>query len=129
MFCSYVKAYSRRATCEYFTKAYHKALASYQKILEIEPENKDAAAGLRRVANVIEGNMNSGKVDPQQRARAMADPEIKAIMSDPYMQNLLCEMQMDPAAFQGYMHQPDVAAKINKLIQAGILQVGSGPRK
>ena len=73
--------------------------------------------------------MNSGKVDPQQRARAMADPEIKAIMSDPYMQSVLREMQTDPAAFQGYMQQPDVAAKINKLIQAGILQVGSGPRK
>lgn len=129
MFCSYVKAYSRRATCEYFTKEYHKALASYQKILEIEPENKDAAAGLRRVANIIEGNMNSGKVDPQQRARAMADPEIKAIMSDPYMQSVLGEMQTNPAAFQGYMQQPDVAAKINKLIHAGILQVGSGPRK
>ena len=106
MFCSYVKAYSRRATCEYFTKAYHKALASYQKILEIEPENKDAAAGLRRVANVIEGNMNSGKVDPQQRARAMADPEIKAIMSDPNMQSVLRALETaTPSAFQGYMQQ------------------------
>ena len=118
-----------RATCEYFTKSYHKALASYQKILEIEPDNKDAQAGLNRVVRIIEGNMQSGNVDPEQRARAMADPEIKAILEDPYMQSVLREMQTDPAAFQGYMKQPDVAAKINKLIQSGILQVGSGPRK
>ena len=97
--------------------------------MEIEPDNKDAQAGLNRVVRIIEGNMQSGNVDPEQRARAMADPEIKAILEDPYMQSVLREMQTDPAAFQGYMKQPDVAAKINKLIQSGILQVGSGPRK
>ena len=45
------------------------------------------------------------------------------------IQSALREMQTDPSAFQGYMQQPDVAAKINKLIQSGILQVGQGPRK
>ncbi len=126
---TYVKAYSRRATCEYFTKEYHKALASYQKILDIDPDHAEAQKGLQRVARVIESNMQSGKVDPEQRARAMADPKIKAILEDQYMQTVLREMQTDPAAFQGYMKQPDVAEKIQTLIQAGILQVGSGPRK
>lgn len=86
-------------------------------------------AGLNRVARIIESNNASGNVDPQQRARAMADPEIKAILEDPYIQSALREMQTDPAAFQGYMKQPDVAEKISKLIHSGILQVGSGPRK
>lgn len=126
---AYIKAYSRRATCEYFSKEYHKALATYQKILDIDETNEEAKKGLQRVARVIEGNMQSGKVDPEQRARAMADPKIKAILEDPYMQTVLREMQTDPAAFQGYMKQPDVAAKIQTLIHSGILQVGSGPRK
>ena len=118
---TYVKAYSRRATCEYFSKEYHKALATYQKILDIDESNEEAQKGLQRVARVIEGNMASGKVDPEQRARAMADPQIKAILEDPYMQTVLREMQTDPAAFQGYMKQPDVATKIQTLIQSGIL--------
>ena len=74
---------------------------------------------------MIESNMQSGTVDPEQRARAMADPKIKAILEDQYMQTVLREMQTDPNAFQGYMKQPDVAEKIQTLIQAGILQVGS----
>jgi len=124
-----IKALSRRATCEYFTKEYHKALETYQAILAIDESNKDAEAGIKRVVRIIEGNMASGEVDPEQRARAMGDPEIKKILEDPYMQSVLREMQTDPAAFQGYMQQPDVAAKIQKLIQSGILQVGQGPRK
>ena len=40
-------------------------------------------SGMNRVARIIEGNNASGNVDPQQRARAMADPEIKAILEDP----------------------------------------------
>ena len=126
---TYIKAYSRRATCEYFTKEYHKALTTYQKILDIDENNEDAKKGLHRVARIIESNMQSGQVDPEQRARAMADPEIKAILEDPYMQTVLREMQTDPQAFQGYMSQPDVASKIQKLIHSGILQVGSGPHK
>lgn len=90
----YIKAYSRRATCEYFTKEYHKALATYQQILDIDENNEEAKKGLQRVARIIEGNMQSGQVDPEQRARAMADPKIKAILEDPYMQTVLREMQV-----------------------------------
>ena len=70
---TYIKAYSRRATCEYFTKEYHKALATYQKILDIDENNEEAKKGLHRVARIIEGNMQSGKVDPEQRASRPQD--------------------------------------------------------
>ena len=60
-------------------------METYQAILAIDESNKDAEAGIKRVVKIIEGNMSSGEVDPEQRARAMADPEIKAILADPYV--------------------------------------------
>ena len=53
----------------------------------------------------------------------MANPKIQGILRDPVVSNILNEMQTNPSATQPYMHDPDVSAKIEKLIAAGVLQV------
>ena len=55
--------------------------------------------------------------------RAMAKIKIQGILRDPVVSNILNEMQTNPSATQPYMHDPDVSAKIEKLIAAGVLQV------
>jgi stress-induced-phosphoprotein 1 len=56
-------------------------------------------------------------------ARAMKDPEIQQIVNDPVMQQILQQMQTDPAAARDHMKNPMVADKIRKLINVGILKV------
>ena len=53
----------------------------------------------------------------------LADPKIKDILRDPVVSKILDKMQTDPSAAQPYRHDPDVSAKIEKLIAAGVLQV------
>ena len=63
-------------------------------------------------------------MDPERQKQAMQDPEIQMIMRDPTISTVLEKMQNDPAAAQSAMQNPDIANKINKLIQAGIIRVG-----
>ena len=51
----------------------------------------------------------------------MADPEILAIMSDPVMQQVLLDYSKNPAAAAAvHTKNPEVAAKLHKLVDAGM---------
>ena len=65
----------------------------------------------------------AGEVDQERQARAMADPEIQAILGDAQMRSILSEMQSDPKKAQAAMNDPSISAKLQKLIAAGVLQV------
>lgn len=56
--------------------------------------------------------------------KAQTDPEIQRIMADPVMQQILQQMQSNPAAIQEHMRNPVVAANIRKLISCGIIRMG-----
>lgn len=71
-----------------------KAIAAFQKALDLDPSNSEALNGYRSCAA-------GGADDPQQvRARAMADPEVQSILRDPAMRLILEQMQNDPRALQ-----------------------------
>lgn len=59
----------------------------------------------------------------QRREKAMADPEIQGILTDPVMQQVLHELQSDPRAAQKHLRHPDIHKKISKLVTAGIIQL------
>lgn len=55
----------------------------------------------------------ASKQDQEQRAqKAMADPEIQAILSTPEVRNALNDLQQNPAAIQNIMKNPSLAQKI-----------------
>lgn len=121
----FVKAVSRLAQIFFFRKEYHKALAEYDKVLKLDPDNAEAKAGQQRtVMKVQEGSAGGGADDDMRAKRAMADPEIQAILGDTYMQQVLREISEDPSALKHYMQSKDVMAKIEKLIAAGIIKTG-----
>merc|ERR1719440_1350062 len=120
---TFVKGWSRKAGIHYFLKEYHKAMDAYNEILKLEPENEEAKSGLDNVIQMVNSQSGSGEVDQERQARAMADPEIQAILGDAQMRSILSEMQSDPKKAQAAMSDPSISAKLQKLIAAGVLQV------
>jgi len=120
---TFVKGWSRKAGVHYYLKEYHKAMDAYNMIIKLEPDNAEAKAGLDNVVATINMQSSSGEVDQERQARAMADPEIQAILGDAQMRSILNEMQTDPKKAQAAMNDPSIAAKLQKLIAAGVLQV------
>ena len=119
----FIKGWSRKGGIHLFLKEFHKAMDSYNMVLEIDPSNADAKQNLEHVMMKIQEANQSGEADPERQKRAMADPEIQAILGDPQMRSILQEMQTDPKKANAAMQDPDISAKLQKLIAAGVLQV------
>ena len=119
------KGYTRKGHVEFFTKQYDKALETYQLGLSKDPANEELKDGLRRTMIEIQKGQ-TGQVDEaemkQRQERAMQDPEIQNILSDPVMRQVLNDMSTDPKAAAEHQKNPMIMAKIQKLINAGIVQ-------
>ena len=77
--------------------------------------------GVRR-GQFAHGDVSEEDLKARQ-AKAMADPEIQGILSDPIMRQVLNDFQQDPKAAQQHMRQPQIMAKLQKLMAAGIVQM------
>lgn len=119
----YVKAWAKKGDIEFFMKEYHKAMESYKRGLELEPNNSLCMQGLQKTAARIR-EASSQEVDMERAAHGMADPEIQAILSDPIIRQVLTDLQENPMAGRKALSDPGVAAKIEKLIAAGVLRTG-----
>ncbi|XP_065207806.1 stress-induced-phosphoprotein 1 [Planococcus citri] len=94
-----------------------KAASAYQKALELDSSNAEALEGYRSCS--ISANSNPEEV----RKRAMADPEVQSILRDPAMRLILEQMQNDPKALYDHLQNPDIASKIQKLMDAGLIAI------
>jgi stress-induced-phosphoprotein 1 len=101
-----------------------RALDSYQAALKLEPDNAEAKEGLTRTVERINSSAGNTKMDEERARRAMEDPEVQAILRDPMVSQAIQDMQSDPRAMGNVMRDPAMAAKIKKLIAAGILGMG-----
>ena len=117
---AYVKGWSRKGAIHTYLKEFHKAMDAYNMVLKLEPENADAKQQLENVVYQVNASNQTGEADPERQKRAMADPEIQAILGDAQMRSILQEMQTDPAKAQKAMRDPTIAGKLEKLIAAGV---------
>lgn len=120
---TYVKAWAKKGDIEFFMKEYHKALESYKTGLVLEPDNSLCKQGLAKTTAKIQEANYGGEMDKDRAAHAMADPEIQMILTDPTIRQVLTDFQENPKFAQQAMTDPDIRAKIEKLIAAGVLQV------
>lgn len=119
---SFVKGFVRKGNAHFGLKEYHKALEAFDSGMKLDPAQPELREGAVRVSSALAREQSSGQVDPERAARAMADPEIQAILSDPSFQQILKSMQENPGLAAEFMSKPEIAAKVRKLIAAGILQ-------
>jgi stress-induced-phosphoprotein 1 len=120
----YVKAWARKGDIEMYMKEYHKAQESYKKGLMLDSDNVACKGGLQKCLMAISyGRQNmTAEEKREQAAHAMADPEIQGILQDPVMQQVLKDLQENPAAGQQALKDPIMRAKLEKLIAAGIIE-------
>ncbi len=108
-------------------KDYDKALAAYQLGLEHDPASEELKDGVRRCVEQI-NKVSRGEVTEdelrERQERGMADPEIQMILTDPIMRQVLNDFQNDPKAAQHHTKNAAVMAKLQKLINAGIVRMG-----
>lgn len=123
---AFTKGYSRKGAIQEFMKEYDKALETYQEGLKKDENNQELLDGIRRCVQQI-NKTNRGDVSPEElkerQAKAMQDPEIQNILTDPVMRQILSDFQENPGAAQNHLKNPDVMHKIQKLVSAGIVQV------
>lgn len=85
---TFIKAYHKKGDCHFFLKEYHKALEAFETGLKKDPNDQFCKQGIDKTqAAIYSSNSNE---DQQERARkAMADPEIQAILQTPEVRNAL----------------------------------------
>lgn len=134
------KGYSRKANIHFFMKEYEKAAEAYKKGLEVDPTSEEMKDGLRRCleqisryvffafphfrwfCRIARGEASESEMQ-ERRTRAMGDPEIQQILTDPIMAQVLKDFESDPRGAQHHLRNPDIMMKLNKLITAGIIKV------
>ncbi|KAK2080719.1 hypothetical protein QBZ16_000573 [Prototheca wickerhamii] len=120
------KGYSRKGHLQFFMKEYSKARETYEAGLARDPDNAELREGLVRTVQAL-NRLTRGEGSEEERRqtqeRALADPEIQAILTDPVMRQVLRDMEEDPAAAQKHLANAQIAAKFEKLVTAGIVQI------
>ncbi|KAK9148001.1 hypothetical protein Scep_006758 [Stephania cephalantha] len=123
---TFSKGYTRKGAVQFFMKEYDKAMETYQEGLKLDPNNQELLDGVRRCVEQI-NKANRGDISPEElkerQAKAMQDPEIVNILSDPIMRQVLTDFQENPRAAQDHLKNPQVMNKIQKLVSAGIVQI------
>eukprot|EP01102_Stenamoeba_stenopodia_P006458 TRINITY_DN176_c0_g1_i5.p1 TRINITY_DN176_c0_g1~~TRINITY_DN176_c0_g1_i5.p1 ORF type:complete len:330 (+),score=67.13 TRINITY_DN176_c0_g1_i5:950-1939(+) len=121
---TFVKAYIRKGLVYFMMKDYRKAMEIYDEGLKLDGENSELIEGAKKAIDAINAMQRSGEADPEVLKRAMADPEIQGILRDPTIQKVLSDLQSNPAGAASVLKNPEIAAKLEKLAQAGILRMG-----
>ncbi|GMH26629.1 hypothetical protein Nepgr_028472 [Nepenthes gracilis] len=122
---TFAKGYTRKGAIQFFMKEYDKALETYQQGLKHDVNNQELLDGVKRCVEQINkasrGGLSADELKERQ-AKAMQDPEIQNILTDPVMRQVLMDFQENPKAAQEHMKNPMVMNKIQKLVAAGIVQ-------
>jgi len=114
---NFVRGHIRKGMALMALKEHSKASAAFQKALDLEPNNQEALDGYRKCITASSSN-------PEEvRKQAMSDPEVQKILGDPAMRLILEQMQNDPRALQEHLKNPDIAAKIQKLLESGLIAI------
>lgn len=121
---NFVKAYIRKANVLHSMREYTRALEALQAAETVDTANAHASEIHAQELKTQQAlfSQRAGETEEQTLERAMRDPEVAKIMTDPVMQQILQQAQGNPAALQEHMKSPIIREKIMKLINAGVIK-------
>jgi stress-induced-phosphoprotein 1 len=114
---TFVKGHVRKGMALIALRDFPRATTAFQKALELDQNCQEAIDGYRKCT------MASMSNPEETRKRAMADPEVQQILGDPAMRLILEQMQSEPRAVQEHLKNPEIARKIEKLMEAGLIGI------
>ncbi|RXW15996.1 hypothetical protein EST38_g9864 [Candolleomyces aberdarensis] len=120
----FVKAYIRKSNVLFGMRENTKALEATQQATDHDSDGQHAKEIQQQEFKIQQALYDQRGSESQEEtlARAMRDPEVANIMTDPVMQQILQQAQSDPNALQDHLKNPTVRTKIQKLINAGIIR-------
>lgn len=124
---TFTRAAIRKAALLFAKRDYSGCLEACTLASDLDKERKHTAEiqqqQFKAFAEIQKSQQDSADDDPSKVAEKVSkDPELQQILGDPVMRTILQQMQSDPAAVQDHMKNPVIAAKIRKLIAAGVLR-------
>jgi len=121
---NFVKAYIRKASIQHAMRKYTQALESLAMASSVDTQHAHTAEinGQEMKTQQAIYAERSTETEEQTLERAMKDPEVAQIMTDPVMQQILQQAQGNPGALQDHMKNPGVREKIMKLVNAGVIK-------
>jgi len=120
---TFAKGWLRKGNAHHCLKQYHKAIESFDNGLKHDPNNQEIQQSIVATTNAIQKQNQEG-ISEEQRNNAMKDPEIQNILKDPSVQKVLQAFQSNPQEGNRLLNlNKQIKGKIEKLIQAGILQM------
>lgn len=124
---TFPKGYIRKAVAQFSLKEPQKALDTIMQAREVDKDNKNKTEidGLYNKCMTALYQQRSTETEEETMRRIQNDPEIAQILQDPVMQSILQQAQQDPAALQSHLQNPMIRQKIQKLVQAGVIKMGS----
>ncbi|GKT64304.1 heat shock protein sti1 [Colletotrichum tofieldiae] len=126
---TFIRAYIRKAQAFHGMREYSKAVDACTEAAKVDQDHHKGA-NAREIEQQQQKAFNAmysareNETEDQTRERLARDPEIMSIMNDPIMQSILQQAQSDPAALTEHMKNPDIRAKVQKLVAAGVIRVG-----
>lgn len=119
---SFVKAYIRKAGVQFSKREFSKCIETCNLALEKDVDQKNAGEIHSQIQKAQFSLYGAGQTD-EGRQEALKRPEVQAILGDPVMQQILRQMQEDPAAIKDHMKNPEFAKKMQVLVDAGVVQM------
>lgn len=124
---TFVKAYIRKAALLHLKRDFNDALTALDAASSADKEHKHTAeihSMMSKIYADIQRTQHStgGNTDEERLRNASQNPEIREILTDPVMMQILKQMQEDPRAAAEHMRNPEIATKIRKLVAAGIVK-------
>jgi len=113
----FIKGHLRKGKILYALGDTARALSAYERALGIDPSNSEALQGHSLALRQATSNPE------EMRKKAMSDPEVQQILGDPAMRLILEQMQTDPRALQDHLKNPEIAGKIQKLLDSGLIAI------
>lgn len=111
----FIKGYVRKGVLLKAMQDFDRAMQAFQKAIEIDENNTEAISGYKECMMSMDNDPDAVK------KRALADPEVQAILADPGMRMILDQMKENPEAAKEHMQHAGVATKIQKLVQSGLI--------
>ncbi|XP_030854758.1 stress-induced-phosphoprotein 1 [Strongylocentrotus purpuratus] len=122
---TFVKGYLRKGTILMGLHDYSKASIAFKQALELDSNNKEARDGVYKCSTY--SMPTEGMSEEDIKKRAMANPRVQKIMEDPAMRMILEQMHSNPGAVKEHLQNPEIAANIQTLMEAGLIRLQSGP--